>query len=192
MRPWLDSAGVQSDARLVWRDLSPTAEIGPGVYLLELAAPDWVLNPFVQQHDRMLAVADALLQRTDRRVRVETGGVQWSTVPGTNVQRRTLVLQLRILRDDELPIEIIEAGISPRAVWSIVTLVGILAVIVGVNVGLLSIVRLAELAPDAIEDGARAAADVAATVKLAAFAAVAYVAWRLVAPLLGGSVEVET
>lgn len=176
----------------MWRDLNPAAEIGPGVYLLELGAPTWVLDLFVREHDRMLAVSEALLQRTDRRVRVDTGGVQWSTVPGTNIQRRTLVLQLRILRDDELPPEVIEAGISPRAIWGIATLVGLLAVVIGVNTGLLSIVRLAELVPDAIDDTARAAADVASTVKIVALLGAAWLLLRLIAPALSGRVEVET
>lgn len=192
MRPWLYFGPVRVDGGSVWRDLNPAAEIGPGVYLLELGAPTWVLDLFVREHDRMLAVSEALLQRTDRRVRVDTGGVQWSTVPGTNIQRRTLVLQLRILRDDELPPEVIEAGISPRAIWGIATLVGLLAVVIGVNTGLLSIVRLAELVPDAIDDTARAAADVASTVKIVALLGAAWLLLRLIAPALSGRVEVET
>lgn len=151
----------------MWRDLTPdpSVEVGPGVYLLELGAPRAVLDRFVANHSVMYSIAAGILERTDKRIRVEGGGVQWGTVPGTNIQRRTLVFRFRVLRDDELPIEVIEAGLSPKAFWAIGTLVGILAVLLSINVGLLTIERIAKHSPEAAEDITGGFADLAAATK---------------------------
>lgn len=139
---------------VAWRDLGTPDELGPGEYRLELVVPDWLLDKFIHERQAMMRRAEGALRTEYPALNVTGGGVQHSTYPGTNVQRRVLVLTVEI-KPEENDGDVIETAAVGAIVIRVAVLVAVVAVAWLVRDSIISVQRIAERVPDgAIEDGA--------------------------------------